>query len=103
GLIQGGWRLHHQRDYVQAEGLYRRALQADPGQPVALYCFGRLAFDVRNFEVAADLLARAAAVDPAQALYHADLAQALQMLDRNGEAIAAYHRAIELEPNWAGV
>jgi tetratricopeptide (TPR) repeat protein len=102
-ILKHGWQLHQQGQHAQAEELYRRALDRAPGNPAALYCIGRLAFDVRNFDIAADYLARATAGDPSQSLFHADLAQALQMLGRFGEAIATYRRAIELEPDRAGV
>jgi tetratricopeptide (TPR) repeat protein len=97
--LRHGWQLHQQRRYAEAENAYRRVLVEQPELPAALYCFGRLAFDTANYDLAADYLSRAAEADPSKSQYHADLGLLFQSLGRLDEAVASYRRALSLEPD----
>src|SRR5262249_1507874 len=53
------------RDFEEAADLARRALKADPGNPVALRCAGFVAFFAdRDFQAAWDLIDQSLSIDP---------------------------------------
>jgi tetratricopeptide (TPR) repeat protein len=102
-LITRGLQLQQQGHRAEAEVLFRQALAAVSPNPLAFYCYGRLALELGQCEVAVEHLAHAAAADSKQAIYHADLAQAYQALGRLDEAIDSYRRALDLDPQRAEV
>ncbi|MCG5243672.1 tetratricopeptide repeat protein [Azospirillum doebereinerae] len=90
--------------HAQAETLYGRILDADPGNPEALHRLGLLAALRGEHDRALPLLARsveiaeaAGAPDP-DALFN--LATVLHVLLRTEEAIATYRRAVALRPDF---
>lgn len=91
-------RLLAQRAYPEAHHLCLQILQADPAAAGAWFLLGVLAAEHGRFDRAAELLARAADLDPADARAPAQLARALIALNRQADAIAAAERAAALEP-----
>ncbi|CAO3434249.1 tetratricopeptide repeat protein [Azospirillum doebereinerae] len=90
--------------HAQAETLYGRILDADPGNAEALHRLGLLAALRGEHERALPLLARsvesaeAAGTPDPDALFN--LAIVLHVLLRTEEAIAAYRRAVALRPDF---
>jgi tetratricopeptide (TPR) repeat protein len=68
--------LHQAGQLDQAELLYRRILDDDPGQPDALHLLGVVAHQRGRHDQAVALIGRALAIRPDQAAYHAHLAEA---------------------------
>lgn len=92
---------HHQAGRLdQACAIYDRVLETDPEQPDALHLRGLVASQTEDYEKAADLIGKAAAIQPNNPAYHGNLGVALRHLGRREEAIAAYRKALEIEPRF---
>lgn len=92
---------HHQGGRLaEAERLYRRILDVEPGHPDALHLLGLIAHGVGQHESALRLIREATEVRPDVALYHSSLGTVFQGLGRLDEALAAYRRALALEPSY---
>jgi Tfp pilus assembly protein PilF len=83
----------------EAEACCRQLLASDPLHAEALHQLAILAFESERMEEAADLFARAAAVEPARADYWCNQGLAQARLEKYAEAIACYRKAIEIAPN----
>ena len=96
---------HHHRagNIGVAEGLYAQAIRRWPGAPEARRRLGRLYLDARRIGEAVELLAAAAAMAPANAIYLAELGQAYAAAGRLTEAMDAFRRALALRPDLGGV
>ncbi len=81
--------LHQEGKLAQAEALYRRILDQHPDHAGALHLVGVLAHQQGQDGRAADLIARAIALNPHQATYHSNYGVALRGLGRLDEAAAA--------------
>jgi tetratricopeptide (TPR) repeat protein len=91
---------HHQAGRLpEAEGIYRQVLGAVPNHPVALHNLGQIAYTVRKFDVAIDLLTRAIAAEPRDANSYNTLSAVYFAVGRVEDSIAACHHALELNPN----
>ena len=83
---------------AEAEGIYRQVLGQQPDHPDALHLLGVLAHQVGRDEIAVELIRRALAVNPAAAVFHRSLGDALSARGELDAAIGAYRRALELKP-----
>ncbi len=93
---------HHRAGRLgQAKTIYIQILAQEPDDPDALQLLGLIAHDENQHGDAVYLIARAIAINPAVAEYHANLGVALWGAKRFDEAIAAYRAAIERDPNAA--
>lgn len=66
------------------------------------YRQGLAALDRREYEAAIRELEAARDLEPSEALYHAQLGEAYAGADRSTDAIAAYQRTLELDPDDTG-
>ncbi len=93
---------HHQAGRLaDAERCYRQVLAADPRNPDALHLLGVIAYQVKQWPAAIDLISRAIALHPSPAMYHNNLGNALRGAGQREAASAAYERAIQLQPDYA--
>lgn len=87
--------------YEDAERELKRAQKAKPDDPEVLLQQGLLACRRAKWREAVEPLARVVKLDSLSGPGHFYLGEAMSKLDRLGEALEAYHRAAELEPdNW---
>ncbi len=97
--------LAHQRAgrLEEAEPIYRRVLSIVPQNTDALFLLGRILHHTQRYSEAAELFARAIAVNPKVAKYYANLAMVVGApgLGRIEEGIALYRKALTLEPKEA--
>src|SRR5690349_19789407 len=84
---------------AEAEQIYRQVLQVVPNHPNALHNLGEVAYRVRQFEPALDLVGRAIAAAPGEAVFHNTLALVLFAAGRADESLRACRRALELDAN----
>lgn len=95
---------HHQAGRLDdAERIYRRVLAADPAQPDALHLLGVVMMARGDHGAAHELLTAAVAAAPEMPGFHNALANANRGLGRLDDAVAAYRRALELDPKAAAV
>ncbi len=93
---------HHQNGrLMEAAGLYREVLEAEPKRADALHLLGVVAQQQRRCEESVDLIRRAIAISPQSAVYHCNLGIALDGLGRKEEALSACNRALALKPDYA--
>ena len=85
----------------EAEVLYRRALDADPGEPTALYLYGLFNFEAGRVEAADRLLSRVVEVRPDHAEGHVALANLAYWRGRHQAAVDGYKRALAIQPDHA--
>lgn len=93
---------HHRAGRLaEAEGIYRRILDAEPGNADALHLLGVVAQGAGRHDIAIDLIARSLAHRPAfaDALYNIGIS--LEAVGRPAEALARYDQALALRPAWA--
>jgi tetratricopeptide (TPR) repeat protein len=91
---------HHQAGRLaEAETLYERVLALSPRQPDALHLLGVTAYQRGDHARAEALIESAIAIRGNDAAYHNNLATVL--LARGRPAIAALHRALALNPQYA--
>jgi len=99
-LLLSAQQLHRQGRLQEAESGYRLVLRDRPDWPPALFHLGMLAGQTGRLDAAVELLSRAAAGEPENALYHNQLGVALA---RSGDAIRAdgcFRRAVELQDDY---
>lgn len=93
---------HHQHGrLVEAEQLYRRILDQQPGNPQALQLLGVVNHQQGRSDVAVELISRALALRPNWPQAYSNRGEALRVLGKLDEAIADHQRAIVLEPRQA--
>ena len=92
---------YSRRDWAGAEQLCRLMLNAQADNFDALTLLGIIAAQTRRTQEAAELLGRAVAANPDDALARNNLGHALHDLRRYEEALASYDRAIKLNPDYA--
>lgn len=92
--------LHQQGRVAEAEGIYRRVLEQDPGNPDALHLLGLIAHHAGQYGPAVTLMQRAIASAPGLPLYHLNLAKVFRACGRMDDAIASARRGVELGPRF---
>jgi tetratricopeptide (TPR) repeat protein len=97
-LYAEGLSHHHQGDLNKAAAAYEQVLRLIPKHFGALHHVGILAFQGRNYELAAGFIRSAIAVNGTVASAHSDLGNAFKELGQSDAALRSYGRAIELDP-----
>ena len=87
---------------LEAQLCCQRVLAADPDHAPALHLMGLIAFAAAQYDHALEWIARAIAQDPA-ADYLASLGATLSRQGRHEEALKAFDKAVQLEPDDAAL
>ena len=85
----------------EAESLYRRVLELEPGNADALHLLGVIAHQRGSNELAADLIGKAIARNDRAPSFHNNLGNALFALGKVEAAAEAYRRTLALQPEHA--
>ena len=88
-------------DWAAADTSFRRALALEPGNAEALRYGGRLALTLGRWNEAIDLANKAIERDPLRPNSYINLGRALQAVNRDTDAEAAFRKALELDPDGA--
>ncbi len=90
--------LHQRGRFVEAERIYRRILQAEPGHPDALHLLGLIAREAGNIDDAIRLVQKAIAASPETVSFRSNLAMLLEEAGRYPDCETAAREALRLEP-----
>ena len=100
-----GLKLHQAGRLDEAQSCYAAALKAQPAYHPALHLMGQLRFQRQDYGGALAALDRAATAAPASypglAEVHANRGEALMLLGRQQEALAAFDQALARDPGLA--
>jgi Flp pilus assembly protein TadD len=92
----------HQRGNTHAaEALYRDVLAGEPGHAVAQHYLGVLEYQRGAIDAALPLLERSIGAIPKEPEFRNNLGLAYAAADREADALAQYHTALELRPDYA--
>ncbi|HEV7813513.1 MAG TPA: tetratricopeptide repeat protein, partial [Janthinobacterium sp.] len=100
-LLRHALALHQQGQLAAAETEYRAVLRMQPQQFDATHLLGVIARQRGEFQLAADWIGKAIAIDAGHAIAHGNLGTALQALGRSEAALASHERALALKPDYA--
>jgi predicted O-linked N-acetylglucosamine transferase (SPINDLY family) len=99
--IQNGVAHHQAGRIVQAEEIYRQVLDRDPANPDALHLLGVIAGQLGKPDVAIQFILRAVGIQPGNAAFRNNLANALKDGGRHVDAEQCYREALALDPTYA--
>ena len=94
-------RCHRSGDIQQAQTQYQSVLRVEPGQPEALHGLGIIAFQLKKYNTAGDLIGKAIENKPKVPQFHYNLGLVFISLKMQEKAIQAFQEAIEINPDYA--
>jgi Flp pilus assembly protein TadD len=94
-------RLHREGRTWEAELIYRRIVRDEPRNSAALHLLGVARHQRGDHAAAVELIGKAIALDPAKGVYFNNFGAALLPLGRPVEALACFHRALAIRPDYA--
>lgn len=89
---------YNQRDFQQAEAMYRRATEADPGYALAFFDLGNVLDEMQDLAAAVTAYTRAIALVPDYADAHYNLALAFDRLHERRKALRHWMAYVRLDP-----
>jgi predicted O-linked N-acetylglucosamine transferase (SPINDLY family) len=98
-MLQQGIQAFQDGNVDSADSILKRVIQVDAKNLPALHILGLVKASQEKFEEAANLLARAARIEPNDASIRYNLAKALADSGSDREAIPHHKKSIELDPN----
>lgn len=99
--LQRAMTLHQQGQLGQAQLLYEDVLNSEPEHADCQHLLGLIFIQTKNFQRAADLIAKAIGANPTNPGYFINQGIALKELKQLDAAIESYNHAIALAPNYA--
>lgn len=100
-LLQFGWQVHQQqKDYAQAEQLYRRALASQPGSAAAWCYLGIALHDQRKYPEAVAVYEKAIELQPGFPIALNNLGNSLRYVGDVDRADSCFQKAIDLKPDY---
>lgn len=98
--FQQAVQLQRQGDVDAAQAIYRELIAEDPERHAALHMLGVAYLQRSDFAQAADLIGRAIRLDSSKAVYFNNHGAALHGLGKHVEALACFHRAVAIRPEY---
>jgi len=99
--LETAGRYHRNGDIQQAQRQYQRILQVEPSQPEALHALGVIAFQLKKYDTASNLIGNAIENKPNVPQFHYNLGLVFILLKREEKAIQVFEKAIEINPDYA--
>ena len=92
---------HRNGDINEAQAQYQRVLRVEPSQPEALHGLGIIAFQLKKYNTAGNLIGKAIENKPKVPQFHYNLGLVFISLKRQEKAIQAFQEAIKIKPDYA--
>ena len=93
---------HHQANrFAEAKACYESVLRGQPKRADAWHLLGMIAFKRHDYETATAQVARAIAIHPTIATFHASMGMVRRAQGHNAQALASYETAARLRPDSA--
>ncbi len=99
--LQAAGAMHQQGRLKEAQAIYEDILKSDPKQLDALHLLGIIAAQSKHFQYAADLIAKAIAIEPENSAFYYNQGIVLKELKQLEAAVVSYDRAIAIKPDYA--
>jgi predicted O-linked N-acetylglucosamine transferase (SPINDLY family) len=99
--LQTGLQHHQAGRFDDAKRAYGHALTIDADNFDALHLMGLTAHQTGDSRRAAELIEKAVAINPSNAIVFSNLAEVYRVLGRPGDAQTCCEKALSLEPNYA--
>src|SRR5579872_3472267 len=99
--FQQAMALHQNGRLQEAEAIYRQILKIQPRHFDSLHLLGVIAYQIRNYQSAIDLIGQAIEIYPNAAAFYSNRGNALLELKQLKAAVADYDKAILLKPDYA--
>lgn len=96
--INNAIKLHQSGDFEEAEQMYSEILKTEPNNASVLNLLGLLKYQNKQFSVAASYIIKAIEISPC-AYFYENLGRIYTDNEDFNEAIFAYKKALQLEPN----
>lgn len=97
-MLESGIKLHHEGRLIEAEKIYKKILAGNPNHFDSLYLSSEIAIQWQKFDLAKNLLTRAAKQNPSHGNTQFNLAVVFEKLGDTTSAIKHYTIAISLNP-----
>ena len=98
--LEEGIAFHQANLLHQAEQAYQEILQVLPQQADALHLLGVIAYQKKEYQIAADLIAQAININSSQHSFFNNLGLVLKEQKKLDRAIQAFHQSIEINPRF---
>lgn len=98
--IEEGLKAHQAGQLQDAEKHYHKALESDPNNADAYHLLGMLAYDIRNYDVARELVLHAVDLNDSVPLFYNNLGNIFAQLNELEAAHDCFNKAISLDPGY---
>ncbi|MEO8268608.1 MAG: tetratricopeptide repeat-containing glycosyltransferase family protein [Aureliella sp.] len=99
--LSRGWQIHQQKDFKQAEQIYRSVLNEAPQSGTAWCYLGIALHDQRCYDDAVAAYRRALELQPNFPIALNNLGNSLRYIDQYEQADRCFERALELKPDYS--
>ncbi len=100
-ILKAAIRNHQAGNLQEAEQLYGRVIEENPGHPLALHSLGIVAHQRGQNDVAVGLIAKVISSNPQIPHFRNTHGLVLEAIGRIDEAIRSYEKAISPDPDYA--
>ena len=100
-LLEQGFGQHQTGNLDEAEDLYHKILELDPGHAEANHLLGVIALDKADYPTACTLMEKAVLTNPKHFIAHNNLGNARTALGDLGQAGKCYRKALKFKPDYA--
>ena len=98
--LEEGITFHQANLLHQAEQAYQEILQVLPQHADALHLLGVIAYQEKEYQIAADLITQAIKIDSSQYSFFNNLGLVLKEQEKLDQAVQAFHQSIEINPRF---